>query len=314
MKKIALVFLLSMSVHSAEYISCNLKFGQHIENKDILVVLPNEVAQFTQIQIKNNLVKVKANYILGEENILLSFEFKTRRKTINKKVNFSRSNPLKVEQEKVIFSCIDSNTFDDVLTRTSKIFKLAKESPNSFYEKETLLFFAARAKNEKLVSYLLSLGADPLLPNKNGNIPLMALGNMEILKNLFKNSPNAIYLKNNIGWNALMFAAKNNNLDGLSFLIENGSKLNDQEKSGRTALMIASKLGHTQIVELLIRAGANLNLKRSNGMTAYMLASKYGHEDIMDLLKNAGASTQINLDLDPDFDWDLDSEEGLINY
>jgi ankyrin repeat protein len=110
-----------------------------------------------------------------------------------------------------------------------------------------------------------------------------------------------------------MFAAKNNDLSALSFLLEKGLDPDMQDKFGRTALMISSKLGFFSIVDRLIQEGAKLDLTRNNGMTAFMLAHKYKHNEILILLKKAGASDLINLDLAPDFDWDLENEESYYN-
>ncbi|MFI5391314.1 MAG: ankyrin repeat domain-containing protein [Bacteriovoracales bacterium] len=315
--KITLLALLTIfSAQSAEHISCNLKYGSDSVTQELLVTLPGENIQPVELKIKKINAKVNASYVLGDNKISLKLEFKTKRKFVSKNFAFSKKSPISVDQERANLSCKEANVFDDVLGRNAEVFKLAGNDPNSFIGSESLLYFAAKNKNERLVSYLLTLGANSLNSNISGNTPLMAAsstGNIQILKNIFESNPNSLDLKNKIGWNALMFAAKNNNIDGLNFLIEKGLNLDVQDKYGRTALMISSKLGFTSIVDRLIQAGAKLDLARNNGMTAFMLAHKYNHNEILTLLKKAGASELINLDLAPDFDWDLENEESYYN-
>jgi hypothetical protein len=316
MKITLLPLLIIFSAQSAEHISCNLKYGMDSVTQEVLVTLPGENTQPVELKIKKINAKVNAGYVLGDDKISLKLEFKTKRKFVSKQFAFSKKSPISVDQERASFSCKEANIYDDVLGRNAEVFKLAGKDPNSFIGSETLLYFAAKNKNEKLVSYLLSLGANPLNPNKSGNTPLMAaasVGNLSILKNIFEKDQNGLNLRNKIGWNALMFAAKNNDLSALNFLLEKGLDPDMQDKFGRTALMISSKSGFTSIVDRLIQEGANLDLKRNNGMTAFMLAHKYNHNQILILLKKAGASELINLDLAPDFDWDLENEESYYN-
>jgi hypothetical protein len=318
MKTILLFFLFTIfSVHSAEeQIICKLDFGNDSVAKQVVVSVPGENQPGVELKIKKVSAKINAKYVLGEENVSLSFEFKTKRKFISKTVGFSRDLPLKIEQERAVLTCKDENLFDDVLGRNAKVFALAKNDPNSFMGNETLLYFAAKNNNERIVNSLLTLNANPLIPNKSGNLPLMAaaaFGNEKVLKSILLSGRSALNQINKNGWNALIFAAKNNNLPALNYLLENGIILDQQDKSGRTALMIASKMGFDKVVNRLIQSGANLELKRNNGMTAYMLAYKYGHNGIQNLLRSAGASDFVNLDLPVDFDWDLENEENYYN-
>lgn len=307
-----LAFIFSFSVQSAEFIKCELVSSGKTVSKEILVALPNETPVEAALILKKAEAKIRASYVLGQDHVSLMADFKTKRKMVSKNHKMTKSFPFEVKQEGSVLSCSFNNIFDDVISRNARVFKIAGSNPNLLIETETLLYFAAKNKNERLVSYLMSLGANPLFPNISGNTPLMAAAsfeNLKVLKTILDFDKKTINQRNRNGWNALMFAAKNNNLLSLNFLLENGSPIDEQDRSGRTALMIASKYGYFSIVDKLVQSGANLDLKRNNGMTAFMLAHKYGHSDILSLLQKNGASTFIAAESGPDFDWDIENED-----
>lgn len=315
MKKLSLLaFILSFSAYSAEFIKCEIESGGKSVSKEILLALPNESQINSELNLKKAKATINASYVLGADYILLNADFKTKRKFVSNTHKMTKSLPFQVKQEGSLLSCSFENIFDDVISRNARVLKIAGSDPNLLIETETLLYFAAKNKNERLVSYLISLGANPLFPNVSGNTPLMAAAsfeNIKILKILLDFDKRVLNQKNRNGWNALMFATKNNNLLSVSFLLENGSAIDEQERLGRTALMIASKQGNFSIVERFVQGGANLNLKRNNGMTAFMLAHKYGQSDILSLLQKNGASTFIANEISPDFDWDIENEDSF---
>jgi hypothetical protein len=304
--------IFAFSAQSADHIICKLESGGKEFSKDVVVAFPNETLEATELSHKNTSGKINASYVLGGDYISLKVDFKTKRNFQSTSYQLIRGFPLYLKQRRESLTCMFGELFDDSIGRNTEIFKLAKADPNSFFGNESLLYFAARNKNEKLVTYLLSLGANPLFANVSGNTPLMAAAsfeNLSILKAITKVDKNTITQKNKNGWDSLMFSAKNNNISALKYLLENGAPINGQDKSGRSALMIAAKKGNFLVVKELVKFGANLDLKRSNGMTALMLARKYGHLEIENLLLENGASTTIGLENGPDFDWDLENED-----
>jgi hypothetical protein len=69
-----------------------------------------------------------------------------------------------------------------------------------------------------------------------------------------------------------------------------------KDNFGMTALMYASMNGHDQVVKLLIEKGANMNLqdgKFGNMKTALMYACQYGHVEVISILLRNGADVAI---------------------
>ena len=81
--------------------------------------------------------------------------------------------------------------------------------------------------------------------------------------------------------NNIIKLTKNNDIEGVKKLIEEGADINLQTKSeGWTALIIASKRGYIEIVKLLIDKGAKLDIQTKYGWTALKVASFYNRIDI----------------------------------
>lgn len=63
------------------------------------------------------------------------------------------------------------------------------------------------------------------------------------------------------GYTKLMLLIEEGNFDGVVELLEKGTDVNAQNKSGQTALTIAAKNGAGAIVSKLLEHGAEINLK-----------------------------------------------------
>lgn len=61
------------------------------------------------------------------------------------------------------------------------------------------------------------------------------------------------------GYTPLHIAAKKNQMDIATMLLEYGAKPNAESKNGFTPLHLASQEGHTDIVSLLLEKDANVN-------------------------------------------------------
>jgi len=101
--------------------------------------------------------------------------------------------------------------------------------------------------------------------------------------------------KDSHGYNALMYAAMNNNAKIVESLIGAGASVDDnvylslKYNGGFTALMFASQMGHDEVVDALIEAKANVNKADKEGNTALMFAARNGDAGIVDALIAAGA-------------------------
>jgi len=82
--------------------------------------------------------------------------------------------------------------------------------------------------------------------------------------------------KDDFGWTALRYAARNDHEEVVSMLILNGADMNLASKSGRTPLMSAASNGHEKICEMLVDAGADIMMHDETLKTAYDLAMRGG--------------------------------------
>jgi ankyrin repeat protein len=136
---------------------------------------------------------------------------------------------------------------------------------------------AAYAGNDTIVEALLAHGADERAPDETGKPPIVyaaAKARLDIVKRL---------LARNIAINArypndltlLMWASGPDEkapeaqaIDVVSYLLDAGAHIDDQDNRGRTALMIAAEGGHAGIANLLLARGANASLKDKAGKRA----------------------------------------------
>ena len=91
--------------------------------------------------------------------------------------------------------------------------------------------------------------------------------------------------KNSDGQTALNYAVSLNRLQIVEFLLENGAKINEENKKGYSPLYIAVSKGFKHIVEIMIKHGGNIDLK-------YLLltATKKGNIEIAKIVIAKGAN------------------------
>jgi ankyrin repeat protein len=116
----------------------------------------------------------------------------------------------------------------------------------------TPLIRAAKAGDIPVVKLLLAYGADPNLPNINGDTPLMAAVGKGWI-----NSPTRG-----------AFYTEEEALEVYALLREKGANVNARTNFNETALHSAALRGWNEIVKKLIADGAELDVKDGNGLTA----------------------------------------------
>jgi len=82
----------------------------------------------------------------------------------------------------------------------------------------------------------------------------------------------------------LMIASERGHTELIKLLLENGAKINKQNKFGMSAFLWASGEGKYEAVRLLAKKGANINVKNDVGFNALMLSSGNGHIQIVKFL------------------------------
>ena len=91
--------------------------------------------------------------------------------------------------------------------------------------------------------------------------------------------------------NAKLFfdAIKQNDIEAVEVLLEEGVDVNAKDNYGATPLISAAFFGYTEIAELLLEAGADPNIKDKDGWTPLMIAAMDGKTGVVKLLLKAGA-------------------------
>lgn len=91
------------------------------------------------------------------------------------------------------------------------------------------------------------------------------------------------------GDNALVTAAKDNDLDAVRTLIAKHANVNEPARDGATALLWAAYHSNLDMARALIGAGANVDAANHYGVTPLIQASRTGDAPIMAALLKAGA-------------------------
>ena len=156
---------------------------------------------------------------------------------------------------------------------------------------QTALMWAARSRYEakQKVRSLLKSGADVKRTGTNGYNALMSAageGNLEVIECLLQ-AGMSISSCDHKGKTVLMAAAWSGKENVVSFLLQAGAEKNAKDAQGMTALMHAAEgVAAFEVVETLLQAGADPNLKDNQGRTALQIAEKTtGSEEVVDLIK-----------------------------
>lgn len=118
----------------------------------------------------------------------------------------------------------------------------------------TLLLFAARDGDVKMVRFLLDNNA-------------------------------SVGARNDNGATALHFAASWGRREAARLLLEHGAAVNAADSSGKTPLLRAAANGDTKILRLLLKHGADVSVRDAFGWNAERLAATTGHYKIIVILR-----------------------------
>jgi uncharacterized protein len=150
-----------------------------------------------------------------------------------------------------LFAAVDLEDVDKIKALVSQHQNVnQRELPNQ----RTALFMAAAGRRIRSLQALLDLGADPNIPDFEGDTPLGT-------------------------------AAIAGDRTAVQLLINAGAQVDHANGVGLTPLMKAADIGQVGTLELLLRSGADPNLKASNGKTALTFAREAGHKGAIAILE-----------------------------
>lgn len=213
------------------------------------------------------------------------------------------------------------------------------------------LMFACDLGNLELVELLVYRGADVNARDKNGKTALMHIppldGNIDIVRFLTGYSPGLaehtqyidiqsfqgyialshaskqgdldflIYIIENrknkeVDYiTSLLYAAENNHLNIVKYLLENQHvKVDIRSSRGETALIFAASKNHLEIVKYLVNKHADMEIRQSDGRNALLLAIINGATETSKYLINKGAL--LNVMDDPPITYDGEAASALM--
>ena len=108
-----------------------------------------------------------------------------------------------------------------------------------------------------------------------------AYGDFDKLKRLSDDDPAVLRAPDDQGYYCLQWAALNNKVAVITYLLDQGCDINAVDTNGQTALHWTAVRGYVPALETLLRAGADLNAADSRGYTVCHVAAQYGHTAIL---------------------------------
>ncbi|PCD35539.1 hypothetical protein AU210_008108 [Fusarium oxysporum f. sp. radicis-cucumerinum] len=162
----------------------------------------------------------------------------------------------------------------------------------------TPLTMAINSRCTAITAVLLDSGADPNLPSRNGNTPLLAAastGHDETVRYLIAHGADPAATQGHSGYSAMHMAAHKDKPHILQLLSDAGAPVDILDKTGETPLLVAAKLGNAQSIFRLIRLGADVERVGPDGMSILSHAVKMGDVDLVTALLELGRTTPIHV-------------------
>jgi ankyrin repeat protein len=142
---------------------------------------------------------------------------------------------------------------------------------------------------KRIISRLISAGADPNLQTNDGLVPLSLSNNPQTMKILIEEGKANVNIKSPIDGSTplvLLLSHAKASTDCLKLLINNSADVNAELADGTRAISFACLRGHAQAVELLIRSGAEyINVvHKQSGNNLMLIAASHGYFDVVRIL------------------------------
>lgn len=111
-------------------------------------------------------------------------------------------------------------------------------------------------------------------------------GDLSLVRNIVESNKKMVNAGDEFGITPLHFAAINNHIQVVTYLISRGGRVNSKTKKGITPLYGACSEGRKEIVEMLIASGADVNAATEDGAIPLHAAST---KEVAELLVKQGA-------------------------
>lgn len=154
----------------------------------------------------------------------------------------------------------------------------------------TPLSVAVLNKNTKLITYLLSKGADINFKNKNGSTAIFqAAGesSLPVLQFLVKNKAQ-INIINNDGQTPLSFALLKHEVENADYLLEKKAKINLSNKY--IPIILVCEAGSLELLKKIVDRGGDVNALGLNGDSPLYWAFSSDNVEMIDYLIKKGAN------------------------
>ncbi len=154
------------------------------------------------------------------------------------------------------------------------------------WRNQTALMWAAAERRSDVVRVLLEGGADVEARTKAW---------WELVNPTGSEDGTGVEWVQQGGFTALMFAARENDVESARLLVEKGAKIDSAAANGATALVIAAHSNSPAVAKLLLEKGANPNAAEA-GYSALHLGILHADLDLVKALLAHGANPNLVLD------------------
>lgn len=161
--------------------------------------------------------------------------------------------------------------------------------------RKTPLMFSSSFGDKVGIKALIAKGADIQQTNERGfNALMVALRNSQLEAANLLISKSDIGQEDKDGWNAFLIAARYVDLEMVKKILNLTKRPNDQNIFGHTALMLSTMNEHDEVFHFLVNhPDVDLNVQRRNGQTAAHFAIQNNELDKFFTLVEKGARTDI---------------------
>ncbi len=121
------------------------------------------------------------------------------------------------------------------------------------------------------------------------------ISDVNVTKDILKTGKIDLNATDKDGWTLLHYAAHDDHLDKVKYLVEEGADFEIKDKNGKSPLHLAAMYGHLEVVKYLVEEGANLEARDKSGKSPLDLATGEQHNEVVKYLqKKIKSRTGLN--------------------